>query len=243
MSTTVPCTGLCGVENHIAGSSAHKTCQARTAAIARHPAGKRSQDVMADFGAQSARASVQSADTIKARLESASDPHSPDHDDDRTALYEASLLEPSASTMMSQAEILGLVSEPDGGATVDVRSQKAVTSGFAHSPYPERSKVVDVEDLDYDTIIEYAEGNSDIFDDDDQAYLGLWHNPEDSKVYLDVSVVCTDAAEARADCEVNDQIAFFDLQTFESVTVNPNATSGQNTEYPLTEAGTALYSQ
>lgn len=228
MSTTVPCTGLCGVENHVAGSAAHKTCQGRTAAIAAHPAGKRGRDVMADFGALDSAATVsQSAESIRARLEAAEDPHSADHDDDRTALYEASLLNSAPSPMMSQADILGLVSEPDGGATVDVKGQKMVTSGFAHSPYPERSKVVDVDDLDYDTIIEYAEGNSDIFGDDDQAYLGLWHNPEDSKVYLDVSVVCTDAAEARADCEVNDQIAFFDLQTFESVTVNPDATSGQ----------------
>lgn len=226
MSTTVPCTGLCGVENHIAGSSAHKTCQARTAAIARHPAGKRSQDVMADFGLLTRTA--ESADTIKARLESAEDPHSPDHDDDRTALYEASLDDPSPSPMMSQAEILGLVAEPDGGATVDLRNQRAVTAGFAHSPYPERCLVVDVDDLDYDTIIGYTRDNADIFAEDDQANLGLWHNPDDGKVYVDVSIVCTDASEARADCEVNDQKAFFDLQTFDSVTVDNDAKSGQS---------------
>ena len=37
-----------------------------------------------------------------------------------------------------------------------------------------------------------------------------------------------DAKEARKQCEDNDQIAYFDLQDFTSVTVNQNATSGQS---------------
>ena len=37
-----------------------------------------------------------------------------------------------------------------------------------------------------------------------------------------------DAKEARKECEDNDQIAYFDLQDFSSVTVNQNATSGQS---------------
>ena len=37
-----------------------------------------------------------------------------------------------------------------------------------------------------------------------------------------------DAKEARTQCEEKDQIAYFDLQDFSSVTVNQNATSGQS---------------
>lgn len=52
MSNTVPCTGNCGVSNHVAGSASHKTCQARTSAMASHPAGKgrgTSESVASDF--------------------------------------------------------------------------------------------------------------------------------------------------------------------------------------------------
>lgn len=52
MSNTVPCTGNCGVSNHVAGSASHKTCQARTSAMAAHPAGKGRADTrtaQADF--------------------------------------------------------------------------------------------------------------------------------------------------------------------------------------------------
>ena len=47
------------------------------------------------------------------------------------------------------------------------------------------------------------------------------------KAYLDVSKRYDTAEEARIACEQNDQIAYFDLQTFESVDVNREATSGQ----------------
>lgn len=52
MSNNVPCTGNCGVSNHVAGSESHRLCQARTAAMAAHPAGKgrgTSEAVSSDF--------------------------------------------------------------------------------------------------------------------------------------------------------------------------------------------------
>lgn len=50
MTTTVPCTGHCGVDNHVAGSKAAEICQVRTAAIAAHPAGKgRAGTASSDF--------------------------------------------------------------------------------------------------------------------------------------------------------------------------------------------------
>lgn len=233
MSNTVPCTGNCGVANHQAGSEAARICQARTAAMAAHPAGKGRKDspqgVMGDFGtAAGGTATPETAESLREQLSAAADPHSPEHDDTRTRLYELSVADPeSNSSVMTEAEILSLVADPDGGATVDLSSMRAVTSGFAHSPYPERSMVVDAKNMKFGDLTRFRHRNADIFSTDDQAYLGLWNNPDDGKVYVDVSVVCEDAAEARADCEVNDQIAFFDLQTLESVTVNPDAKSGQ----------------
>jgi hypothetical protein len=46
-------------------------------------------------------------------------------------------------------------------------------------------------------------------------------------VYLDVSIVTDTAAKAHELALAHDQIAYFDFQTFESVTVDANAKSGQ----------------
>jgi len=62
-------------------------------------------------------------------------------------------------------------------------------------------------------------------------YVGLWNDPETNIIYMDVSVHSMNATTAREQCEQKDQIAYFDLQTGESVTVNQNATSGQGESY------------
>jgi N-acetylglutamate synthase-like GNAT family acetyltransferase len=57
-------------------------------------------------------------------------------------------------------------------------------------------------------------------------YLGAWHDPASGKVYLDVSVVMQDQNRAHQLALDKDQIAYFDLGNFASVTVNAQATSG-----------------
>lgn len=100
--------------------------------------------------------------------------------------------------------------------------------GFCYSPYPERSvEFSSVDDLTLSTYDEYCEKNKDLLSKENH-YAGTWHDPATGKIYLDVSINTMDAKEARKQCEDNDQIAYFDLQDFTSVTVNQNATSGQS---------------
>lgn len=163
-------------------------------------------------------------------LDSAADSSSPDLDDTRTQLayltheYSRGSV-PSEESVAS--DIVNDVSEPDGGATRSPISKLSPTGGFCCSPYPERSRIITSSGKQLmDDILKYGDDNIDLLTRDDH-YVGLWNDPADGKVYLDVSCVTMDASEARDKCEDNDQIAYFDLQRFESVTVNEDATSGQ----------------
>lgn len=127
-------------------------------------------------------------------------------------------------------ENLSGVSEPDGGATFNMNGTSP-TTGFCASPYPEHSKVF--ESADEVTPASLAKYVNEVNEADpnvlsgSNSYLGLWNDPDTGKIYLDVSKHYKTAEEARVACEENDQIAFFDLNRFESVTVDPNAKSGQ----------------
>ena len=149
----------------------------------------------------------------------------PEYDEVRNQLYRASKKESGSPDRTTANDVAGGLAEPDSGATVDMLKGTSVDSGFAYSPYPERSKGVHVSELTGDDINNYVQQNMDILSQEGN-YLGVWHDPSDGTVYLDISVVSDDAYQARKGCEDNDQIAFFDMQTFESVTVNSQATSG-----------------
>ena len=124
--------------------------------------------------------------------------------------------------------VLSTTSEPDGGSTYNPYVKTSPQVGFCYSPYPERSvEFNSVDDLTLSTYDEYCEQNKDLLSKENH-YVGTWHDPATGKIYIDVSINTMDAKEARKQCEDNDQIAYFDLQDFSSVTVNQNATSGQS---------------
>lgn len=134
---------------------------------------------------------------------------------------------------VSLSNLFSDVGAPDGGATVSIQNSKVISpiTGFCASPYPQYSKVFDnAEDVNYKALLDYIDNvnkQSDNLFEENDTYLGLWNDPETGKVYLDVSKRYMSAQEARIACEENDQIAYFDLQLFESVDVDRQATSGQ----------------
>jgi len=138
----------------------------------------------------------------------------------------------SGQYSMSTKELFNNISEPDGGATFNPVSEKIPSSGFCYSPYPELSKTIKVDDpvAFQDDLNNYFKENKEILNKEDH-YIGLWNDPETGVVYLDISVNSMEAQEVREGCEKKDQIAYFDLQSFESVTVNQNATSGQSMDF------------
>lgn len=147
----------------------------------------------------------------------------PEYDDVRNQLLQAT--PQSNDDTIDAQSVASNVAEPDSGATVDLINKVPITSGFAYSPYPKRSRRIHVSDLSEEDITTYVKDNMDILQEPGN-FLGVWHDPSDGSVYLDISVVTDDAHQARKGCEDNDQIAFFDMQILESVTVNAEATSG-----------------
>lgn len=126
------------------------------------------------------------------------------------------------------------VKSPDGGGTITKDGSKSPISGFCYSPYPEISQCYNsAEEFAPDqktlqnNLIKFYNKNKSYFKDNN-SFIGFWNDPETGKVYLDVSKVTNDAGNARNECKQHDQIAFFDLQSYESVTVDPNAKSGQS---------------
>lgn len=117
------------------------------------------------------------------------------------------------------------IMQPDGGFTYQPVTKDEPTKGFALSIYPDKSFAKDAKDFSFDDLVNYAVSNKDSFNQKDH-YIGAWHDPESHKVFLDVSVVKQDAKEAEELCKKHDQIAYFDLEHFKSVTVNRDATSG-----------------
>lgn len=109
--------------------------------------------------------------------------------------------------------------------TADMIDGSTVQHGFPYSPYPERSQAVHYKNITPKDLDDYVNNNRDLLSEPGN-FLGLWHDPDSGLVYIDISVVTNDAAEARKQCLEKDQLPFFDLQTFQTVTVNENASSG-----------------
>lgn len=128
-------------------------------------------------------------------------------------------------TSGGSTSLMSRLTEPDGGFTYQPLTGDEPKEGFAVSPYPDRSFAKGWEDFTSDDLARYAKRNKDLFKKSGH-YMGAWHDPESGKVFLDVSIVSKDARVANRLALAHDQIAYFDLKTGKSITVNKHATSG-----------------
>ena len=110
------------------------------------------------------------------------------------------------------------IQEADGGITIDVTNGQEPSDGFVVAIAPERSITLDVEDAREEDIETFLINNDDVLSEDG-AHLGAWHDPATGIVHLDISKVESDREVALEIAEAADEIAIFDLSTFESVTV------------------------
>ncbi len=134
----------------------------------------------------------------------------------------------SGETESAAGELASLherISKPDGGFTYQPVTDEQPKTGYALSPYPERSFAKSASELSLDDIADYVEKNADLLVESEH-FLGAWHDPASGKVFLDVSIVTQDEGRAGTLAREKDQIAYFDLGKMQSVTVNADATSG-----------------
>lgn len=114
--------------------------------------------------------------------------------------------------------ILATIASADGGFTYSPATGDQPTAGFALSVHPGHEKVLDIADVNLVSLAQYAKDNWTLLKQSGN-YMGAWHNPDDHRVYLDVSTVVKTAHEAEALARQAHQLAYFDLVQGKSVTV------------------------
>lgn len=168
-------------------------------------------------------------DILRRELASIPQRDGPEYDGLRTRLARAELGQMESKEKHATAADMFRSLGETGGGTWSPRNDATPVVGFCHSPYPERSRVVAMPSTTDDFArlsMEYLMDNRDLLSKDGN-YLGLWRNPADDRLYVDVSVCDMDAHDVRDACAKHDQIAFWDIQLGEEVIVNPDARSGQ----------------
>lgn len=107
----------------------------------------------------------------------------------------------------------------NGGLSVSMVDGSEPTEGFMVAKGGKQSAIVDADEF-YDPVkgpeamSSFLKGNREL---SEGAYLGLWHNQADGKVYLDVSENIMDRATAIAAGRERDQISIWDVANFEEI--------------------------
>lgn len=121
--------------------------------------------------------------------------------------------------LMSQPRDVGLLSRAVGGGfTYSVIGRDRPTTGYALSPYPDRSQAVPTRNLTAETIRRYRDANQDLLSRPNH-YLGAWRerDGETDRVWLDVSILVQDRDEAARIGREHNQIAMWDLGAGEEI--------------------------
>ena len=119
------------------------------------------------------------------------------------------------------ADLLRTIRKPDGGFTYKPTTKSSPTTGFMVSIYKSREKILDVGEVTGVVLAAYVRKNRDLLQKSNN-YLGAWHNPENGKVYLDVSRRTESRDEAARFGKAHDQEAYFDIVAGRSVDLKKN---------------------
>jgi len=106
----------------------------------------------------------------------------------------------------------------NGGFTYNPVSGDQPKTGFALSTFKGREAIFDAATMKPDDLTDYALANWDALSQEG-SHFGAWHNKDDDKVYLDCSHVVKSEDDAWKVGQANEQLAYFDLAKFETVTI------------------------
>jgi hypothetical protein len=115
--------------------------------------------------------------------------------------------------------------QKEGGFTYNTNNNKSPKDGFMVSPYKDRERILDAKTLTGSDLAKYVADNQDVLKQA-KHHFGAWKNPDDGKVYLDVSVVTKTPREAEALSIKHEQLAYFDLSKMETVNVGSKNEAG-----------------
>ncbi len=110
-------------------------------------------------------------------------------------------------------QAVNAVKEPDGGFTVHPKTMRPDNEpqGFAVA-YGAYERKVPADSITQDDLVTYIRDHQDVLDSDRAARLGGWHNPEDGQVYLDITKIVDDRAEAEAFMREQGQLSMLDRE-------------------------------
>jgi len=115
------------------------------------------------------------------------------------------------------------------GYSYDRKNNRFASKGFALSVFPEYEVVVPADEHLKEAIDAYLTQHMDKVRADERVYLGAWLNEEDGRVYLDLSIVVDDRAEAIELAQEYKQEGIYDLAAGE--TIYTRARPGDNFDY------------
>ena len=95
---------------------------------------------------------------------------------------------------------------------IDLAGQKY----FAVAMYPDREKILTLNEFTVETVRDYLLDNRDLLKDQRNS-LGTWLDTETQKIYLDISRTITDKETALKLAKNNNQLAIFDLKNLTEI--------------------------
>ena len=105
-----------------------------------------------------------------------------------------------------------------GGFTYSPATHKYADTGYAVSPYPERSKVIPFKEATPADIDKYQRDNADLLSKPGHN-MGAWREKDDKtdQLWLDVTVVASTAAAGARLGRAHDQVAMYNLGTGQTI--------------------------
>ena len=131
--------------------------------------------------------------------------------------------QPKFSRLARSSSVTGLVdfikNNPDG-FTISSDTYEPVSGGYAVAPLKEAEIIVG-ENLPEEVLLEYIQDNKDIATAIGKpVYLGGWFDSDSGQYFLDNALIMPTVEDALYIAEAADQIAIFDLNTFEEINTN-----------------------
>ena len=104
----------------------------------------------------------------------------------------------------------------NGGFTLQGVTLKDVSQGYACA-LQGHEKIIELKDISEEVISEYMDAKSELVQGNKNLCFGAWHDTQTDKIYLDLSEVLPSKKVALKKAYKRDQLAIFDLSTFESI--------------------------
>ena len=125
---------------------------------------------------------------------------------------------PQAYGLDDAAVKVGELTATKGGASFNLhKGDLAGSDHYAVSVFPERGEILDGP-VSPEQLRDFIGKNADLLEDPTNS-IGTWHNQEDGKTYLDISVTVPSLDDALRLGREKGQIAIFDLKNFDEIKV------------------------